>query len=801
MRLEQTIKKIGWKVSGFSPDLASVRYRAILPMVSLEKVGVESIIISSVFGVNIAEFDAVIIVKSFTSDDLYLAQQARKNDVPVFFDLCDNIFIEGYKGKQVVTPSEMFFAISPYLSGVLVTTQPLKAVVEKVLNFSIPVHVVPDGIETKRDVEVAKKILGKVLKSEIKKSIRSLAKTIANDSVANIASGTQKIKILKHHLKANFKTYLKPLTWVKKVYIAYDLARSSLMGAPRKAGKTFRFSSNEIFHSGNPIKRSALIPSARRILWFGNHGAKYAQFGILDLLPLRNAIEKVNKEIPVELIVVSNNREKFIKYISRFDCTTRYIEWSADAVDAILKIADVVIVPNSKDDFSICKSSNRTVMSINAGVPVVADMTPSLEELEKAIYCDDFYEGIKSCLVNVKEARKKVALGKEIIKHKYGKDAIAGAFQNAFGNFSQKDMLKVPENPVLILLNLIQDLELAKPIISKLEGLRSPFVVWISFSLARKAPAILSYLREKNILYFCLPDEVALLKPGLFQVEKVRSLVTFAETNLGPHTFTHSLTKCANEANIPTFTIQHGYENVGLTYSDEVHNIQKISIAAKNILIWGEISTLHPEASPSIIQRITSIGCPKEVGVFSSQVTPLDEIDSRVIGIFENLHWHRYSENYREQFLKSVKLCADKYPDIIFFIKPHPAGMWLTSRFKGSVPTAENIIIADPLSPSWDKYSINDFWKKMSAVISTPSTVILDAVREGLPTLVCGFDLQLENYSPLFIAKSTQEWFQFIDQLQDGNIQSLKEANQQFLNRTLVEGDAATRIAGLLMAS
>ncbi len=799
--MEEIVKKIGWKVSGFSPDLASVRYRAVLPMVSLEKVGIQSTIISSVSDLNIAEFDAIIIVKSFTSDDLYLAQQARKNGVPVFFDLCDNIFIEGYKGKQIVTPAEMFFAMSPCLSGVLVTTEPLKGVVEKVLEYQVPVHVVPDGIETKRDVEVARKILGKVLKSEIKKNIRTLAKTIATDSIANVASGAQKVKILKHYLKANFKTYIKPLTWVKKAYIAYDHARSSLLGAPRKAGGSVSSSANEIFQSGKPIKRSALTPSSRRILWFGNHGAKYAQFGILDLLSLRNALERLDKEIPIELVVVSNNRDKFVKYISRFNCVTRYIEWSADAVDAMLKIADVVVVPNSKDEFSICKSSNRTVMSINAGVPVVADMTPSLEELRSAIYVDDFYEGIKNCLLNAKESRRKVAIGKEIIRRIYGKDATAKAFLNGFKNYLKPERFNIPENPILILLNLIQDFELAKPIISKFEALGSPYIVWISFSLTRKAPAILNYLRENQILYFCYPDELALIKPNLFKIDKVRSVVTFAETNLGPHMFTHSLTKSANEAGIPTFTLQHGYENVGLTYSDDVHNIQKVSIAAKNILIWGNVSTLHPNVNPDVVRRITPIGCPKEVSSPSSEVTPLDAVNKKVVGIFENLHWHRYSEFYREQFLESVRLCAAQYPDIVFFIKPHPAGMWLTSRFKGDIPAAENIIIADPLSSSWDKYSINDFWQKMMAVISTPSTVILDAVRESLPTLVCGFDLHLDNYKPLPIAKSMQDWIQFIDQLQSGDTQAFKEANKSFINRTLITGDAATRIADLLVAS
>ena len=794
------LKKIGWKASGLSPDLASVRYRAILPLVALEKVGIRSCIIPTITNIELKNFDAIIIVKSFTPDDLYLAQQAKLKNIPVFFDLCDNIFIEDYRGKQTVTPAEMFITISPYLAGVIVTTSPLKLVLERILPKTIPVFVVPDGIETKHDVECAKKILKSAVKDEIRRNIRSMLVNFTSTSVSGLKMSGQKVNLAKHLIKSNIKSYLKPLTWIKKSYAVYDHARSSVTGRPRKAGKSFTLFSTDTFQASVPIKKAAIPKNIKRVLWFGNHGAKYAKFGMLDLLSIRAAIEKLNKEIPVELIVVSNNREKFLKYISRFDCVTRYIEWSADAVDAMLDIADAVVIPNSKDDFSICKSSNRTVMSINAGVPVVADMTPALEELRDAIYADDFYNGLKKCFTDYKDVKNKISLGREIIKESYGKPAIAKAFLNVFNSIEMSPPLLVPKNAVLILLHLIQDFELAKPIIEQLKHKSSAYVVWISFSLARKAPRILDYLTREKILYLCLPDDIAIINPDLFKSGHIKSLITMAETNLGPHKFTHQITNIANDAGIKTFTIQHGFENIGLTYSDSVHDIQNISMAAQKILTWGDESTFHPKLQNEIRVKIVPIGCPKPVGTKDVCETSLNDLDKKIIGVFENLHWHRYSQDYQNWFLESLMACADRYPDVVFFVKPHPAGMWLTSRFKGELPTAKNIVIADPLESKWEKCSINDFLSKLSAVISTPSTVVMDAVREDIPTLVCGFDLSLQNYQPLPIAANTQDWFTFIDDVIKKSDDVFSKANTSFIARTLIPGNAAEKIINLLLA-
>ena len=55
--------------------------------------------------------------------------------------------------------------------------------------------------------------------------------------------------------------------------------------------------------------------NCKTIIWFGNHGAAYGNFGMLNLLDIVEPLIKVSKEINFRLLVVSNNYKKYCKYI------------------------------------------------------------------------------------------------------------------------------------------------------------------------------------------------------------------------------------------------------------------------------------------------------------------------------------------------------------------------------------------------------------------------------------------------------------------------------------------------------
>ena len=103
---------IGWKVSTLNWALASLRYRAMFPLLALEGVGIKSKIFTKSNQACLADLDALIIVKSFTMNDIWLAQKAFELKIPVFFDLCDNIFIEQYGSERNITPKDIFLLIA-----------------------------------------------------------------------------------------------------------------------------------------------------------------------------------------------------------------------------------------------------------------------------------------------------------------------------------------------------------------------------------------------------------------------------------------------------------------------------------------------------------------------------------------------------------------------------------------------------------------------------------------------------------------------------------------------------------------
>jgi hypothetical protein len=136
----------------------------------------------------------------------------------------------------------------------------------------------------------------------------------------------------------------------------------------------------------------------RRILWFGNHGAGHANFGISDILLFREALEAVARSTPIELWVVSNSLEKFEAIVAGLAFRSRYFEWHEGLIDLLLRAADLCIVPNSLDAFSATKSANRALKSLAAHVPVVATPTMAYEGMADALWTGDPLEGIRACL-------------------------------------------------------------------------------------------------------------------------------------------------------------------------------------------------------------------------------------------------------------------------------------------------------------------------------------------------------------------------------------------------------------------
>jgi hypothetical protein len=280
------------------------------------------------------------------------------------------------------------------------------------------------------------------------------------------------------------------------------------------------------------------------------------------------------------------------------------------------------------------------------------------------------------------------------------------------------------------------------------------------------------------------------------RLRAIDAIVSASESTANPHRAAHILTNRANAKGLRTYTIQHGFENIGLTYFDQIHNSESIRFASHRIFTWCPTERLHTEVPEETRRKCLPVGCCKELGM---ALHDLARPGSRefLIGVFENLHWHRYENKYRDCFLSDLTETARRFPNTTFLLKPHPAGRWLTQRYKGPLPDLENIIVANPSDPNWEPYTGPIIVRMADGIITTPSTVALDAARFGRPVAITGYDLRLKNYEPLPVLRSTKDWESFVNQLYSDSTDTggeLTASISLFLKDALVPGDACRRI-------
>ncbi|HVE52830.1 MAG TPA: hypothetical protein VNB23_05560, partial [Ramlibacter sp.] len=530
-----------------------------------------------------------------------------------------------------------------------------------------------------------------------------------------------------------------------------------------------------------------------RLVWFGNHGAEHGRFGMLDLLEWREALETLAAERPIELVVISNHREKYEKHIRPLAVPSRYLEWSPGIVEAWLRDAAAVLIPNSCDPFSICKSANRSVLALGRGRPVIVTMTPALQPLADHLESGDPLAALRRVLDDPAAAGARAAGGSRRAEQLFG----ARALQEHWLRVLETGTVRADDSgqgPFLaVLLHLVQDLDLALPILREAGASQVPSEAWCTTDLLKKSPRVLVTLKAQGVAFRVLPDEDA-LQSFVFPA-RTRALLTVAETTLSPHRIPRLLTGLAIRQGRFAATLQHGFENVGLTYEDDLHTLEKVAISAQRIYTWGPEHTLHPRLAEAVRARCLPVGCPKDERVPAAELGALLPAGRPVIGIFENLHWHRYTDDYRAAFLESVQHLARAYPDLCFLVKPHHAGVWLSHRYKGDLPVADNLIIANPHAREWERHTATALLPHLSAVITTPSTVALDAARQGLPVAVFAGDLQIDNYRPLPRLRGTADWAGFIAQALDTEgHRVLEEQAGEFVARVLIPGNAAERI-------
>ena len=438
-------RRVAWKVYQLTPRAASVRYRCMLPALGLHELGVQSTVFEEgEILVDIERFDALVFVKSFTPSDLVLARRADRLGVPVVLDVCDNIFVPDYTSDAIINPIGRFSAIAHIAETIVVSTEELATRTRNVVGPGAQILTIPDPLETPqavaqllapaapyrcgRDVVAPRSlaILPRTLLRLAVPSLRRLAKKIDRwgyrgvvyTALKNLAFVPTRARRASRHLRATFRT---------------------VQGSFAQTGRPPRTVQRAACEQPAPRAPDPDYPCAarKRVIWFGNHGVDHSAFGIAALESLLPVLADVDRVVPLELCVVSNNSAKFSALARRapFPCT--YARWTPEGIFTHLRSSDVCVIPNPRDEFSICKSANRAALALSMGVPVVATSIPSFLPFAGCTILDDWKEGLLCYLTDDVRRREHLAEARTLLSREYECSVVARRWRALIDTLAQ----------------------------------------------------------------------------------------------------------------------------------------------------------------------------------------------------------------------------------------------------------------------------------------------------------------------------------------------------------------------------
>lgn len=337
---------LAWKPKSSNTNIASVRYRCLLPVEKLKKRGFPVELYAEN---NLSAYSGVVFSKLYDQKHQRLAEKLKEGGKKVILDICDNHFYNPYGLPEYVKARKNILRMLELADQVICSTEALAKVVQEEAHLAVMPSVVGDPIE--------------VLPEPIDKDKRRLG--------------------LLH----------------------------------RMLGRT---------------KRRVSLPV---LLWYGNHGSPNAQTGMLDLIAIRKILEQVYKESPFELVVASNSRSKFEQHISHFAVPKRYVEWGYQTFGNLLRTASGVLIPITRNPFTLCKTNNRLTMSLCYGIPVVADSIPSYQEFESYSFLDDWDEGLRVILTDRERAEIMANEGRAYVLKHWGHDPVIRRWEEVLSHF------------------------------------------------------------------------------------------------------------------------------------------------------------------------------------------------------------------------------------------------------------------------------------------------------------------------------------------------------------------------------
>ena len=330
---------------------------------------------------------------------------------------------------------------------------------------------------------------------------------------------------------------------------------------------------------------------------------------------------------------------------------------------------------------------------------------------------------------------------------------------------------------VLALVDLVQDIDALLPVLRAIAA--SPELslrIVVSRWLAKESPRTEALLRRHG-LAFAYVRRREIIEGRAPSLRGIAAVLAASESSHPAHAAGHALALRARALGLGTYALQHGFEQIGL-FGPEAAAAR---FASTTVFCW-----FAPDAAPEDLPEETRavlapVGRPSPPGGWEADGAPAYEL-----GVFENLHWDRYSDVDRSSFRDGLMAVARALPKARILLRPHPAGGW-ADQLGHELAPFQNIVRASAPEARGRLGGGADILKGLSRVITTPSTVALDSALAGIPVALAAFGGA--SYRPLPVLDGPEAWVAFASgQAYDPGVLD------QFRLRVLVAGDGAPRI-------
>jgi hypothetical protein len=182
------------------------------------------------------------------------------------------------------------------------------------------------------------------------------------------------------------------------------------------------------------VQRGREAGAEASLVWFGIHGGPHHEHGMADLQRIRPVVEAIHQQHKLQLTVISNSRSKFASLIAPWSVPTHYLEWNPLTFLDALRAHDVAVIPVTHNPFTICKSNNRVVTALAAGLAVVADSIPSYREFAEISRLDNWDPGLLEYVKDRDLRRRHAADGRRYVLQQYSLSRMADEWERLFNS-------------------------------------------------------------------------------------------------------------------------------------------------------------------------------------------------------------------------------------------------------------------------------------------------------------------------------------------------------------------------------